>query len=64
MCIMTFESKDLEYVADDATPVSTPNVDGCKGLSNASGIIIVLQCKCKMMVSGTNKLALSESRSG
>nr|GMC71863.1 Protein involved in mRNA turnover and stability [Ipomoea batatas] len=34
---------DLEYVADDATPVSTPNVDGCKGLSNASGIIIVLQ---------------------
>nr|GMD50824.1 WAT1-related protein At2g39510-like [Ipomoea batatas] len=36
-------SKDLEYVADDATPVSTPNVDGCKGLSNASGIIIVLQ---------------------
>nr|GMC59568.1 Protein involved in mRNA turnover and stability [Ipomoea batatas] len=54
----------VAIIADDATPVSTPNVDGCKGLSNASGIIIVLQCKCKMMVSGTNKLALSESRSG
>nr|GMD90867.1 hypothetical protein Iba_chr14dCG13850 [Ipomoea batatas] len=27
----------------DAASVSTPNVDGCKGLSNASRIIIVLQ---------------------
>lgn len=54
-------------MAVDAAPVSTPNVAGCKGLSNASRIIIVLQCKCKMMVlyfrMGATKLTHSESHS-